>query len=85
MTLLTIKSETNSLLNQLRSMNEGGNKSFEADYTEVERETPTPKKEEVNEDFIEPETEGNFDSLNELATLSEEDVLISDAEILTKE
>jgi len=89
MTLLTIKSETNSLLNQLRSMNEGGNKSFEADYTEVERETPTqtptPKTEEVNEDFIEPETEGNFDSLNELATLSEEDVLISDAEILTKE
>ena len=95
MTLLTLKSQTNSLLNQLRSMNEGGG-SYEAEYTEppVTNEPPTTKAEAEEEETpiedlkvpIEAEKEKvNYQNLNEIAELSEEDVLISESEIQTKE
>jgi hypothetical protein len=99
MTLFTLKSQTNSLLNQLRSMNEGG---MERETTfEEPPSAPTPPVENVTEPITdsrveEPieesiedlttateETEQSF--VNELASLTEEDVLISDGKIDTKE
>tara|TARA_R110000744_G_scaffold232318_1_gene350368 strand:+ start:5058 stop:6296 length:1239 start_codon:yes stop_codon:yes gene_type:complete len=94
MSLLTLKSQTNSLLNQLRSMNEGGG-NYEAEYTEppVNNEPPIPTVEKEKESPIEDleiplkddNVKVNYQNLNEIAELSEEEVLISDSEIQTKE
>lgn len=100
MTLFTLKSQTNSLLNQLRSMNEGGGE-MEASYEEppsaptppVENATEETKevvsepitKEESIEDLTSVQEESEQSFVNELASLTEEEVLISDGKIDTKE
>jgi hypothetical protein len=97
MTLFTLKSQTNSLLNQLRSMNEGGGE-MSSTYEEPPIETPPPvtetemttetksvEKEETIEDFTKLQEESNEDFGNELASLTEEEVLISNDNIETKE
>jgi len=97
MTLFTLKSQTNSLLNQLRAMNEGGG-NYQASYEEppTEQEPMSNVKKEVPQndndenEITEVEQlvdidEGNFEALNSLAEMTEEDVLISDDNIETKE
>lgn len=97
MTLFTLKSQTNSLLNQLRAMNEGVGTS-QMEYNDTPPPPPPPTSNEPSpqptqqvdenpiEDFTsvqEDVTEEPF--MNELATLTEEEVLISDGNIETKE
>lgn len=96
MTLLTLKSQTNSLLNQLRSMNDGS-QPIEQTYTEPPTPTPaqTPQATSTNEqaeysdreDYVdvEPQMNDDYEMLSELASMTEEDVLISDDNIETKE
>jgi hypothetical protein len=96
MTLLTLKSQTNSLLNQLRSMNDG-NQPIEQTYTEPPMPTPTPQSVPKNEDedfsdkggyvptYEEPQINDDFEMFNEIAEMTEEEVLISDQNIETKE
>ena len=102
MTLFTLKSQTNSLLNQLRAMNEGSGMA-EMEYNDVPQETPqappqeTPQAppqeeptQEVQENPIEDFTNVQEEVaqepfMNGLATLTEEEVLISDGDIETKE
>jgi hypothetical protein len=98
MTLFTLKSQTNSLLNQLRAMNEGGG-SVRSTYEEppiaTQQETmsnpinETSVEQDYEDDISEVEQladmEGDFEALNSLAEMTEEDVLISDDNIETKE
>lgn len=97
MTLLTLKSQTNSLLNQLRTMN-GESGQIEATYEEppMQTEQPMPSKQSEN-NYQEPITEvdtfpeveiptnDDFEMFNEIAEMTEEEVLISDQNIETKE
>ena len=98
MTLFTLKSQTNSLLNQLRAMNEGGG-NYQASYEEPPTQPQAPMSNVSNEvpqndndenEITEVEQlvdidEGNFEALNGLENMTEEDVLISDDNIETKE
>jgi hypothetical protein len=98
LTLLTLKSQTNSLLNQLRSMNEGSGQ-VQARYEEppIQKEQPMPSEqsqggyeEPISEVEQFPEMEvpmmnDDFDMFNEIAEMTEEEVLISDQNIETKE
>jgi hypothetical protein len=100
LTLLTLKSQTNSLLNQLRAMNDGAKQvqhSYEEPPTipQEERTSRETKREEFNTN--EYANEGNFDeefdekfnAVDELETysaeMSEEELLLSNKDILTKE
>jgi hypothetical protein len=97
MTLLTLKSQTNSLLNQLRTMNDGSGQ-IEATYEEppMQTEQPMPSK-EPESNYQQPITEvdtfpeveiptnDDFQMFNEIAEMTEEEVLISDQNIETKE
>ncbi len=94
MTLFTLKSQTNSLLNQLRAMNEGvGTSQMEYNDTPPPPTSnePSPQPtQQVDENPIEDFTSVQEDVteepfMNELATLTEEEVLISDGNIETKE
>lgn len=97
MTLLTLKSQTNSLLNQLRTMN-GESGQIEATYEEppMQTEQPMPSEkpqstyqEPISEVEQLPEMEiamnDDFEMFNEIAEMTEEEVLISDQNIETKE
>lgn len=96
MTLFTLKSQTNSLLNQLRAMNEGVGTS-QMEYNDTPPPPPPTSNEpspqptqQVDENPIEDFTSVQEDVteepfMNELATLTEEEVLISDGNIETKE
>lgn len=105
MTLFTLKSQTNSLLNQLRDMNGGGGVSQQSSYEEPYHEQGAATTEEqtveqmaaeqvaaaTNEEPQEVEqvaeeqiaSEPTF--ANDLAHLTDEEVLISDGDIETKE
>jgi hypothetical protein len=104
MTLFTLKSQTNSLLNQLRSMNDedrNTQSSYEEPYHEKPTYTPEPTVTEqesepiADDDYEEPyhedieqfdeATESTRQISNGLASLTEEEVLISDGNIETKE
>lgn len=97
MTLFTLKSQTNSLLNQLRAMNDGSGQ-VEARYEEppMQTEQPMPSEqpqstyqEPISEVEQLPEMEiamnDDFEMFNEIAEMTEEEVLISDGNIETKE
>ena len=96
MTLFTLKSQTTSLLNQLRAMNEGVGTS-QMEYNDTPPPPPPTSNEpspqptqQVDENPIEDFTSVQEDVteepfMNELATLTEEEVLISDGNIETKE
>lgn len=85
LTLFTLKSQTNSLLNQLRAMNEGSGQA-EASYEE-----PPMQSEQSTTNYEEPISE--VEQLSEMEIpvndnvemLTEEEVLISDKQIETKE
>jgi len=88
MTLMTLKSQTNSLLEQLKNMN-NGRQEYETTYSEPpQKEEPIEDKEVFIED-LDIETKSNIESeivLEPIAdNLTEEELLISNKSIQTKE
>jgi hypothetical protein len=91
--MMTIKSQTDSLLNQLRSMNEIDDSPYDRGYNEPkEREAPVenshPKEDVVIEDVLakaKEEVVAETQLSEDIEVISEEEVLTSENVIETKE
>jgi len=86
MTLLTLKSQTNSLLTQLRSMHEGSSREYQPTYFDPNL---NPIKQESEQEVAIEDLKGGHSEEQELQHdleyLSEEELLMSDKTIQTKE
>ena len=88
MTLMTLKSQTNSLLEQLKNM-DNGRQEYETTYSEPPQKEEPIEDKEVSIEDLDIETKNNIESeiaLEPIAdNLTEEELLISNKSIQTKE
>ena len=88
MTLMTLKSQTNSLLEQLKNM-DNGRQEYETTYSEPPQKEEPIEDKEVSIEDLDIETKSNIESeivLEPIAdNLTEEELLISNKSIQTKE
>ena len=88
MTLMTLKSQTNSLLEQLKNM-DNGRQGYETTYSEPPQKEEPIEDKEVSIEDLDIETKSNIESeivLEPIAdNLTEEELLISNKSIQTKE